>query len=114
VVSTRRERLGLAGALLVYIVGTFGFIERWQKFKNTLMYPLMKQILPIAQAILAVLLILGILFQRSDAGLGSAFGQDTFGGVKYEKRGAEKIIFVGTVIVAILFAISAFAVLFVK
>ncbi len=74
----------------------------------------MSQILPIIQVVLAVLLIIGILFQRSDAGLGSAFGQDTFGGVKYEKRGLEKIIFVGTIIVAILFALSAFAALFIK
>lgn len=74
----------------------------------------MSQILPIIQVVLAVLLIIGILFQRSDAGLGSAFGQDTFGGVKYEKRGLEKIIFVGTIIVAILFALSAFMALFIK
>ncbi len=74
----------------------------------------MSQILPIIQVVLAVLLIIGILFQRSDAGLGSAFGQDTFGGVKYEKRGLEKIIFVGTILVAILFALSAFAALFIK
>lgn len=78
------------------------------------MYPLMTYLLPITQGILAVLLILGILLQRSDAGLGSAFGQDTFGGVKYEKRGAEKIIFVGTIVVGILFVVSTFAALFIR
>ncbi len=74
----------------------------------------MTQILPIIQAVLAVLLIIGVLLQRSDAGLGSAFGQDTFGGVKYEKRGAEKAIFVGTVVVGVLFVLSTFAALFIR
>ncbi len=76
--------------------------------------PLMRNILPIVQVVLGILLIAGILFQRSDAGLGSAFGQDTFSGVKYEKRGLEKTIFVGTIVIAVLFALSAFAALFVK
>ena len=70
--------------------------------------------LPIVQVILAVLLVAGIVLQRSDAGLGSAFGQDSFGGVKYEKRGLEKTIFVGTIVIAILFAVSAFTALFVR
>jgi protein translocase SecG subunit len=74
----------------------------------------MTHILPAVQAVLAILLIIGVLFQRSDAGLGSAFGQDTFGGVKYEKRGVEKVIFIGTVIVGVLFALSAFSALFIR
>ena len=69
----------------------------------------MTNILPLVQIVLSILLIIGILFQRSDAGLGSAFGQDTFGGVKYERRGLEKTIFIGTIIIAVLFALSAFA-----
>ncbi|HEY9586105.1 MAG TPA: preprotein translocase subunit SecG [Candidatus Paceibacterota bacterium] len=74
----------------------------------------MSNVLPIVQVILAVLLVAGIVLQRSDAGLGSAFGQDSFGGVKYEKRGLEKTIFVGTIVIAILFAVSAFTALFVR
>lgn len=74
----------------------------------------MSSILPIVQLVLAGLLIAGVLLQRSDASLGSAFGQDTFGGVKYEKRGLEKMIFIGTIVVAILFALSAFAALFIN
>lgn len=74
----------------------------------------MSNTLPIIQIVLSILLIAGILFQRSDAGLGSAFGQDTFGGVKYERRGLEKTIFIGTIVVAIFFALSAFATLFLR
>ena len=85
-----------------------------QKWQNKLMYQDMSNVLPIVQVILAVLLVAGIVLQRSDAGLGSAFGQDSFGGVKYEKRGLEKTIFVGTIVIAILFAVSAFTALFVR
>lgn len=74
----------------------------------------MSNILSAVQIILAALLVIGVLFQRSDAGLGSAFGQDTFGGVKYEKRGMEKTIFVGTIVVSVLFVISIFGALFLK
>ena len=74
----------------------------------------MSNILSFIQIGLAVLLIIGVLFQRSDAGLGSAFGQDTFSGVKYEKRGAEKTIFVGTIVVATLFVVTILTDLFLK
>lgn len=74
----------------------------------------MSHTLAIAQIILSALLIGGILFQRTDAGLGSAFGQDNIGGVRYEKRGLEKTVFNATIVIAILFALSAFMALFVK
>jgi len=67
----------------------------------------MASILPIIQIILSVLLIAGVLLQQSDAGLGGAFGGgDGSGG--HTRRGAEKTIFRATIIIAILFAISAF------
>ncbi len=66
-------------------------------------------ILPYIQIILAVLLIGGILLQRSEAGLGGAFGGgDGFGSGNYARRGAEKTLFRITVALAILFALSAF------
>jgi len=66
-------------------------------------------ILPYIQIILAVLLIGGILLQRSEAGLGGAFGGgDGFSSGNYARRGAEKILFRITVALAILFALSAF------
>jgi len=61
----------------------------------------MINILNIAQLVIAVLMVIGILLQQSGAGLGSAFG----GGdsVYLTKRGAEKSIFIATIVLAILF-----------
>lgn len=65
-------------------------------------------VLPYIQIILSVLLIVGVLIQRSEAGLGGAFGgADGFGGAQFERRGAEKTIFRLTIIVGVLFALSA-------
>lgn len=64
-------------------------------------------VLPIIQVILSALLIGAILLQRSEAGLGSAFGADGFSAGFHERRGFEKILFNGTITVAVLFAISA-------
>jgi protein translocase SecG subunit len=70
-------------------------------------------ILPFIQIALSVLLIGGILLQRSEAGLGGAFGGDSFSTNHYQKRGAEKAIFIATIVVAILFASSAMILLLV-
>jgi protein translocase SecG subunit len=65
-------------------------------------------VLPYIQIALSLLLIGGILLQRSDAGLGSAFGADAFSQTQYERRGAEKTLFYVTIVIAVLFALSAF------
>jgi len=39
--------------------------------------------------------------------LGSAFGESGFGGNIYTRRGAEKTLFTATLIIGILFAVSA-------
>jgi len=65
-------------------------------------------ILPIIQVVLGVLLIAGILIQQSEAGLGAAFGGSGDAGFKHTRRGSERVIFISTVVVAILFALSAF------
>lgn len=65
-------------------------------------------ILPYIQIFLAVVLIAGILLQQSAAGLGGAFG-DNFSSGFHTRRGAEKFFFIGTIIVAILFFLSAIA-----
>jgi len=64
-------------------------------------------VLPIVHIILSVLLIGAILLQRSEAGLGSAFGADGFSAGFQERRGIEKVIFYGTIVIGCLFAISA-------
>lgn len=64
------------------------------------------ELLPYIQIALAVSLIAGILLQQSAAGLGGAFG-DNFAAGFHTRRGAEKLFFIGTVIIGILFFISA-------
>lgn len=64
-------------------------------------------ILPYIQIILAILLVIAILLQRSEAGMGSSFGgSDNFNSAFHTRRGFERVLFVGTIVIAILFAIS--------
>jgi len=65
----------------------------------------MHTILPIAQIVVAVILITLILFQQRGTALGSAFGDS--GGFHATRRGAEKKIFYGSVIFGILFIVFA-------
>ncbi|HAZ17028.1 MAG: preprotein translocase subunit SecG [Candidatus Jacksonbacteria bacterium RIFCSPLOWO2_02_FULL_43_9] len=64
----------------------------------------------IAQIILSGLLVGSILLQSRGAGLGEVFGGG--GTVFRTKRGAEKVLFIATTVIAVLFAGSAFASLF--
>ena len=57
--------------------------------------------LTIIQLVLAVLVIVSILLQQRGSGLSGAFGGE--GGVCSTRRGVEKILFRGTVVVAVLF-----------
>jgi protein translocase SecG subunit len=72
----------------------------------------MATLLPYIQLILSVLLVIGILLQRSEAGLGAAFGADGMNAARHTRRGFERFLFIGTIIIAILFALTAFASLF--
>ena len=62
--------------------------------------------LPYIQIVLSVLLVVGILLQQSAAGLGGAFG-DNFSSGFHTRRGFEKTVFNASVVIAILFVISA-------
>ena len=65
-------------------------------------------IISIIQIILSVLLIITILLQRSEAGLGGAFGGgDTGGSIHHTRRGMEKTLFRLSIVLGILFALSA-------
>ncbi len=66
-------------------------------------------ILPYAQVALSVLLIGAILLQQRGAGLGGAFGGDSFSSTFYKRRGLEKLLFNATIALAVLFALSALA-----
>lgn len=61
----------------------------------------MQKVIIIAQIIISVLLIAAILLQNRGAGLGSVFGGS--GGIYRTKRGLEKMLFTGTIILVILF-----------
>ncbi len=61
--------------------------------------------LRVTQIILAVLLVVAVLLQQRGAGLGAAFGGD--GGVFHTRRGPEKVIFIATIVLAVLFFITA-------
>ena len=63
--------------------------------------------LPYAEIILSLLLIIGVVLQQRGAGLGGAFGGDNFASTFYKRRGAEKFLFVFSIVVAILFVGTA-------
>ncbi len=69
--------------------------------------------LPYIQIVLSIILIGLILLQHSDATVGAAFGGDSLGGSSHTRRGPEKIIFITTIVVAVLFSISAFSAQFI-
>ena len=68
--------------------------------------------LKFGQIIITVLLIIVILAQNRSSGLSATFG----GGapISTTKRGAEKVVFNATIVLAILFVFSALAFLFVR
>ena len=71
---------------------------------------LLSSLLPWIQIILALLLVGAVLLQQSGAGIGGAFGGADGGGF-YTRRGFEKFLFQATIVIAILFAVSAFVAL---
>lgn len=74
---------------------------------------LLSNLLPAVQIILSLLLIGGVLLQQRGAGLGGAFGGGDNDTTFYTRRGAEKFLFQATILVAILFALSSLAMLFI-
>ncbi len=66
-------------------------------------------VLPLAQVIISALIIVSILMQRTGASLGGAFGADNFSSGFHTRRGLEKTLFYTTIILGILFALSALA-----
>ncbi len=61
----------------------------------------------VIQIILAVLLTIAILLQHSEAGAGGAFGGSDSVSTWRTRRGFEKVLFMATIILAILFVITA-------
>jgi preprotein translocase subunit SecG len=67
----------------------------------------LSNILPWIQIILAVILIAGVLAQQTGAGLGGAFGGGDENTTYHTRRGFEKFLFNLTIVVSILFVVSA-------
>ena len=72
------------------------------------------KILPYAQIIFSVILILAILLQQTGAGLGGALGGSDNGTFHHTRRGFEKFLFYLSIVCGILFALSAFLAIIVK
>ena len=69
-------------------------------------------LLPFAQIILSVLLINAVLLQARGSSVGGAFGGDNMGTTFYTRRGAERVLFRATIVLSVLFALTAFAALY--
>lgn len=67
----------------------------------------MRSALSIIQIVISMLLIAAILLQQRGTGLSATFGGE--GNVYRTKRGLEKVIFVATIVLAVLFFGSALA-----
>ncbi len=64
-------------------------------------------VLPYIQIVLSVLLVICVLLQRTGASMGGAFGGDNFSAAYHTRRGSEKFLFQATIVIGILFALSA-------
>lgn len=64
--------------------------------------------LPYIQIVLAVILVTAILLQRTGAQVGGAFGgSDNFSSAYHTRRGIERTLFIITIVIAILFAVTS-------
>lgn len=66
----------------------------------------MRQLLTISQIIISILLVTAVLLQQRGGGLAPIFGGE--GGIYRTRRGAEKAIFIATVVLSALFLLTAF------
>jgi protein translocase SecG subunit len=64
-------------------------------------------ILPYAQIIVSVILVLAIMLQQSSAGMGGALGGSDAGSFGHTRRGFEKFLFFLSIVCGILFALFA-------
>jgi protein translocase SecG subunit len=64
----------------------------------------MASMLPIIQIILSCLLIAGVLLQKSSSGIGALGGSDSVDAGFHTRRGFERVLFGGTILVAVLYA----------
>ena len=72
-------------------------------------------VLPYVQIAISILLILAVLLQQSGAQNGGALGGgDNMSSVFHTRRGLEKTLFIATIVLGILFALTSFISLIVR
>jgi preprotein translocase subunit SecG len=74
----------------------------------------LREILPWTQIILSALLVAAIVLQNTGASLGGAFGADNFSSGFHTRRGLERTLFYATIVLGVLFAVTALINLFVS
>ncbi|QQG42484.1 MAG: preprotein translocase subunit SecG [Candidatus Giovannonibacteria bacterium] len=72
----------------------------------------MRNLLLWAQIVISALLVAAILLQQKGVGLGAAFGGS--GQIYRSKRGLEKGLFIATIVLGVLFTLTAFITLIIK
>lgn len=106
---------GVDNRLTLFRWGEPVFNNKFAYFYNSDTIKLIMSItgtIPYVQIVLSVLLIGGVLLQQSEAGLGSGFGGgDGFSSGHHTKRGVEKIVFISTITISIVFALTSFSLL---
>jgi protein translocase SecG subunit len=75
---------------------------------------LVAKILPYAQIILSVILVLSIMLQQTSAGMGGALGGSDNTSFHQTRRGFEKFLFYLAIVCAVLFALFAFLSIIIK
>jgi len=72
-------------------------------------------ILPYIQVVLSILLVIAILIQKSQAGVGGSFGgNDNFNAGFHTRRGFEQKLFYFTIALSVLFVVSSLLILVLK
>ena len=85
-----------------YAIALFHEYDRLNAMK------VISSLLPSIQIVLAIALIAAILLQQTGAAMGGAFGgSDNFSSAFHTRRGFEKTLFIATIVIGILFAVSA-------
>ena len=64
-------------------------------------------IVPYIQIALSILIIITVLLQQTGSGLGGAFGADNFSSGFHTRRGFERTLFNTTIVLGVLFALTA-------
>lgn len=101
--EVKNVRLYPGSSDLLFKLQVVCYYQAHMEFIRSIVLP----ILPYAQIILSVLLVATILLQQRGSSLGGAFGGDNFSAAFHKRRGSELFLFRASVVIAILFVLSA-------